>query len=236
MIFGDFFKALSQVFDPAFRRVLFRSILLTLALLGPFVFGFSAFLQWIVPDQVWLPFIGEVTFIDNLTSGIGLVVLIFLSSFLMIPVAAAFIGLFLEEIADAVEARYYPQLGDVPRTPILDAARDALRFLGLFLVVNAVALVIYLVSTALAPVIFWVVNGILIGREFFQLAAMRRLGRKGADALRKRNRFQIWVAGMLMAVPLTIPILNLVIPILGVATFTHMFHRLNGDPSVSKKR
>lgn len=235
-MFADFGKALEQVFDPAFRRVLIRSILLTLVLLGPFVFGFSAFLQWIVPDHVWLPFIGEVTFIDNLTSGIGLVVALFLSSFLMIPVAGAFMGLFLEDIADAVEARYYPQLEDQPGTPILSAIWDAIRFFGLFIVVNLIALIIYFLSTLLAPVIFWVVNGILIGREFFQLAAMRRLGRAKADRLRKKNRLQIWVAGMVMAVPLTIPILNLVIPILGVATFTHMFHRLNGDQAVNLRQ
>ena len=31
----------------------------------------------------------------------------------------------------------------------------------------------------------------------------------------------------LMALPLSIPLVNLVIPILGAATFTHLFHRLN---------
>ena len=31
-----------------------------------------------------------------------------------------------------------------------------------------------------------------------------------------------------MAAPLTVPILNLVVPVLGAATFTHLFHRLEG--------
>jgi len=56
---------------------------------------------------------------------------------------------------------------------------------------------------------------------------MRRLGRKGAKALRARHPLQIWVAGTLMAAPLSVPILNLLIPVLGAATFTHLFHRLN---------
>lgn len=234
MILGDFLKALEQAFDPAFRRVLIRSVLLTLALLGPFVLGSAAFLGWIVPDQLTIPFVGTVTFVDTAVGGVGLVVLLFLSSFLMIPVAAGFIGLFLEEIADAVEDRWYPGLGDVPRMRLTAAVIESLRFLLLFLLVNALALVIYLMSTVLAPFVFWIANGILIGREYFQLVAMRRLGRAGADRLRRRHRLQIWIAGTLMAVPLTIPVLNLVVPILGVATFTHLFHRLNGDVPSSR--
>jgi len=42
---------------------------------------------------------------------------------------------------------------------------------------------------------------------------------------------QIWIAGTLMAAPLSIPLVNLLIPLLGAATFTHMFHRLNGTPA-----
>jgi uncharacterized protein involved in cysteine biosynthesis len=56
---------------------------------------------------------------------------------------------------------------------------------------------------------------------------MRRLGRKGAKALRARHNGAIWLAGTLMAAPLSFPLVNLFIPVLGVATFTHMFHRLN---------
>ena len=55
---------------------------------------------------------------------------------------------------------------------------------------------------------------------------MNHLGRDGARALRKQHRGTIWVAGALMAAPLSIPILNLFIPVLGVATFTHLFHRM----------
>ena len=104
---------------------------------------------------------------------------------------------------------------------------DCLKFMGLIIVVNLLALVIYFASNLLAPVIFWIVNGILLGRKYFQMVAMRRLGRKDADALRRKYRFQIWLAGFLMAVPLSVPVVNLLVPVLGAATFTHLFHRLN---------
>jgi len=229
MIFRDFALALGQLGDPAFRRVLVRAVLLTLAIFGPFVFGFSAFVQWVVPENVTLPFIGQVSFLDNLASGLGLVVLLFLSSFVMVPVASVFIGFFLDEIADAVEARHYPRLGPARRIPLWESVVDGLRFMLVVILVNLLALAIYLASSLLAPVIFWLVNGWLLGREYFQLVAMRRLARNKADSMRRRHVIGIWIAGILMAIPLSVPLVGLFVPILGVATFTHQFHRLNGE-------
>jgi hypothetical protein len=91
------------------------------------------------------------------------------------------------------------------------------------------ALVLYLIFTPLAPILFWVVNGVLLGREYAQLVALRRSDAAGAAAFRKRHRPTIFAAGVLMAVPLTIPVVNLLVPILGAATFTHLYHRLTRD-------
>jgi uncharacterized protein involved in cysteine biosynthesis len=79
----------------------------------------------------------------------------------------------------------------------------------------------------LALPIFFGLNGYLLGREYFQIAAMRRIGRENAKELRRKHSGKIWLAGCLMALPLSIPLVNLVIPILGAATFTHLFHRLS---------
>ena len=58
------------------------------------------------------------------------------------------------------------------------------------------------------------------------MAANRREGRSEDDSLRKRHTVQIWAAGCLMALPLTVPLLNLLVPVLGAATFTHLYHRV----------
>ena len=96
----------------------------------------------------------------------------------------------------------------------------------LVVLVNAVALAVYLTLPPLAPFVFWLVNGFLLGREYFGLVATRRLGRAGAMRLARENRGRIWLAGTAMAVPLSVPVLNLLVPIVGVAVFTHQFHRL----------
>jgi uncharacterized protein involved in cysteine biosynthesis len=223
MIFDAFFKALRQMTDPRFRRILLIGVGVTVALLAGATWG----VQLLLPDTISLPWFGEISWLSSLLSGFVLVSMIGMSMFLMVPVASVFTGLFLVQVADAVDAKHYVHLPAANKVRISDTVIDSLKFLGLLIIINLLALVIYLLSTVLAPVIFWIVNGILLGREYFQLVAMRRLGRKGANALRSKHRFTIWIAGFLMAVPLSIPVINLFIPILGVATFTHIFHKLN---------
>ncbi len=104
-----------------------------------------------------------------------------------------------------------------------------MNFFGVILVANILALILYLFAGPFIPLVFWAVNGYLLGREYFTLAAMRHLGRDGARALRKRNAGTLWLAGALMAAPLSIPVVNLLVPVLGAATFTHLFHRLQGQ-------
>ncbi len=99
----------------------------------------------------------------------------------------------------------------------------------LVIAVNLLALAIYLAVPPLAPFVFWIVNGFLLGREYFQLVALRRVDRKEAVALRRRHFWTIWLTGTAMAIPLTVPVVNLMVPIVGVAVFTHQFHRLVKD-------
>ena len=106
-----------------------------------------------------------------------------------------------------------------------------LNFLLVLLAANLVALLLYALFFPVAPFIFWGMNGFLLGREYFQLVATRRLGWAEAKALRRRHTGKIWLAGTLVAVPLSMPLVNLVIPILAVATFTHLFHQLSPVPS-----
>src|SRR5699024_6870009 len=93
------------------------------------------------------------------------------------------------------------------------------------------ALVLYFLSGPLAPFVFYAVNGYLLGREYFELVAARHMGLADAAAFRRRHWARAWAAGTLMAIPLTVPVMSLFVPVLGVATVTHQFHRLRqADP------
>ncbi|MBB4020974.1 MULTISPECIES: EI24 domain-containing protein [Actibacterium] len=233
MILSDFLKALAQLSDPRFRRVLFLGLGLTVALLMGVTLVFIALIGWLVPEGMVLPLIGEVHWLGELLSFATVGLMIFLSTFLMVPVASAFTGLFLDDVAQAVEDRHYPNLPPVPRIGWYEIFRDSVNFFGVLIAVNLVALALYFFVGPFTPVLFWAVNGLLLGREYFQMVAMRRLGRKGATALRNQYWLRIWLAGTLMAIPLSVPIVNLLVPVLGAATFTHQFHRLRARSSGS---
>lgn len=227
MILHSFFLALGQFGDPRFRRVLWLGILLTLALLVGAYSGLLWLIETLVGDQATIPVLGEVRWINDLLSWASLFFMLFLSAFLMIPVASAITSMFLDDVAQAVEDRHYPALPPTPRIPFGDALRDTVNFLGLLIGANLLALLAYALLPIATPFVFYAMNGFLLGREYFTLAAMRRIGRQNAKALRARHSGTIWMAGILMAIPLTVPLLNLLIPILGAATFTHIFHALN---------
>lgn len=228
MILSIYSRAIGQMPDPAFRRVLLIGIGATVALLVAITWLFVTLLGWLVPDALTLPLIGEVTWLDDLASGLGILSMLGLSVFLMVPVASAFTSLFLEDIADAVEARHYPGLPPAPKVSFADGLRDTFAFLGVLVAANLAALVLYLIFVPLAPLIFWGLNGFLLGREYFQVTAMRRLGRKGAAEMRKQHMGKIWLAGVPMAMVLSLPLINLVIPVIGAAAFTHLYHKLAG--------
>ena len=167
--------------------------------------------------------------LDDLVSWGSIFLMFFLSIFLMVPVASAITSMFLDEVAQAVEDRHYPHLATITPVPFWDALKDTVNFLGVLIAANVVALVIYAMLPFAAVFIFWGLNGFLLGREYFMLAAMRRVGRAQAKVLRRQHLGTVWMAGTLMAMPLSIPFVNLFIPILGAATFTHLFHRLSAS-------
>lgn len=229
MILNAFFAALGQISDPRFRAVLLRGVGLTIALLILACAGAIWLINRLSGDEIALPWIGTVPWLNDVLNYSGIFVVLILPIFLMVPVASAITSMFLEEVAQAVEDKHYPTLPAVPGIPFSEGLRDAIGFMGVLIVANLLALILYAIFTPLAPFIFWAMNGFLLGREYFTLAAMRRVGRESARKLRAKHSTTIWMAGTLMAIPLSVPLVNLLIPILGAATFTHLYHKLSGS-------
>ncbi len=226
MILTSFFRAFAQLPDPRFRRVLLLGIGLTIALLFASYSGLLWIIDTFAADEITLPWVGQIGWIGDLLSWGSLGLMLILSVFLMIPVASAITSLFLDDVAQAVEDKHFPTLPAINRLSFWDSVKDTVNFLGILIGANIAAFVLYVSLPFLAIPIFFALNGFLLGREYFQIAAMRRIGRDAAKALRRKHQGTIWLAGCLMALPLSIPLINLIIPILGAATFTHLFHRL----------
>ncbi|MFP1644000.1 EI24 domain-containing protein [Pontitalea aquivivens] len=228
MILAAFFTAWGDMIRPGSLRVLGLGVALAAGLLITVYAAFAWFLGLVLPETMTLPWIGEIGWVDTFVSWASLGLMLVLSVFLMVPVAAAFTGLFLDDVAEVVETAHYPGLPPVRRLSLAETMRDAMAFLGVVLGANLMALLIYPFVIPFAPVLFLGLNGYLLGREYFHMAALRRVERGDALALYRANKATIWIAGALMAVPLSVPLLNLLVPVLGAATFTHLFHRIRG--------
>jgi uncharacterized protein involved in cysteine biosynthesis len=225
-LIADLARAIGQMGDRRFLWVVIKAVALTLLLLA----GMSWLAGWgasLLPTDLgeW-PLVGQVTLPGSGLQGLAVGAVLVGSIFLMIPVAAIIIGFFLEDVAEAVEARHYPALPPARPPGLLANLGNALRFGAIVVLANLGALILYLFSGPLAPFVFYAVNGYLLGREYFELVAARHMPFREATALRKRHWLRAWAAGTLMAIPLTIPIMNILVPVLGVATVTHQFHRL----------
>ena len=234
MIASAVASAIAQLGDRRFLGVLAMGLGLTIGLFFVFYFGFVAILGWLLPGSFSLPWIGQIDLTGAVIGWVGLPVFLLLSALLMIPVATAFMGIFLDKFADAVEDRHYPGLPPARRIGLIEGLGNAARFLGVVVAVNLVALIAYLLFAPIAPLLFWGVNGYLLGREYGQLVALRRHDAAGASAFRRANGGRLFIAGVVMAVPLTIPVINLLVPIIGAASFTHLYHKISATrPSQS---
>jgi CysZ protein len=230
VILPSLVKALGQLDDPRFLRVLGLGVALALVLLAGMGAGLGLLADAILPDSLSLPWIGTVPLRPSLWGWAAALLTLGLSVILMVPVAAMMSGLFLDRVADAVEDRHYPALPPATPVPVLQSLGANLSFAALVLAANLIGLLLYLLSGPFAPLVFVALNGWLLGREYFDVAATRRLDPGAARALRRANAGTVWVAGMLMCLPLTVPVVNLLVPVLGAATFTHLFHALRRGP------
>lgn len=231
LILSAFTLAVRDMFAPPLRWVFVKAVGLTVALF----LGLAWFVAWLVPDRIVLPFFGEIGWLSDVLNAVSFLGVLGASVFLMVPVAALFTGFFLEEVADNVEKLHYRHLPPSRRVPFLEAIVDAIQFTALLVAVNIPAFFMGLLLGPLAPVLWWLVNGLLLGREYFSVVALRRMKQPEMKQFMRKNLTTIWAAGVLMAVPLSIPVMNIVIPVLGVATITHLFHRLRQEAEVSAK-
>ena len=231
MILSDFLKSVTQFDDPKFRHVLWRGLGLTIVLLIAACLLVNFGINQLLSSAWAANLIGDQSWLGALINIGGALFTIALSIWLMVPVTSAIIALFLDEVAQAVEARHYPHLPKQTATKLQDQILVGIRFLGILLLANIGALILSMIVPLLGPFVFWATNGYLMGREYFQMAAMRRMPRAQAQELYQRHQGYIWTAGILMAIPMSIPLVGLFIPILGAATFTHQFERLRALPS-----
>jgi len=209
-------QAFQELFTPPFRAVLIKCVGFTIGLLVLLVvvliWGFGHFVHW--PD--W---------IETTIEWLGGLALVVGSIFLIPPVTSLIAGLYLDDIAAQVERTNFPADPPGRELPTLQAVGLALKFFIVVLLVNIVALFLLLVP-GVNLIAFYLGNGYLLGREYFELAAMRHLAPADAKKLRKANRLTVLLCGLVIAGLASVPILNFVTPLFATAFMVRIYKGL----------
>ena len=210
-------RAFAQLDDPVFLRVTARGVLLAAVLFAALAAGCAWALASLAGHHAW------VAWLAGTLGGVGALLL---ASWLFVPVAIGMAALFTDQVAAAVERRFYPGLPPARGAPLVEQAWDGI-LLGLqVLVLNGIGLALALGSAGLGLALGWLIAGWAIGRGLFVAVAMRRMGRAEARRLYARQRLAVVASGVLLALAATVPLLNLLVPVPGAATMVHVLNRL----------
>ena len=228
-----YLHAFGDLTHPSIRRVVWISLALTVAsFVGLFVvvqFGLGA-IQ--VAEAGWIQSV--FAWAVGIFGGLGTLILVWV---LFPLVVTFFAGLLLEDVTKALELSHYPNDPPGRDQPLVSGIIAGLQFATVAVAANLLALLIYaillitVVLAPLVPVVFYVVNGVLLGREYFDMVALRHMSRDAARQLRQANKGRVFWAGAVVAFLFTIPIVNLAAPVVGVAAMAHIFHGMAAPAS-----
>jgi CysZ protein len=216
-----FVKAFEQLGDPRLRRFIFFSLFASLATLIALVIGIAVLLSFV--DLI------GIAWIDTTLAWLGGAASLVLGFLLFPAVVVIVMSIFLDQVAEAVEARHYPDLPKAPGQGTIAGIWTGVKFAALLIGVNILLLVVYLVMLAtvilspLIPVVFYLVNGWLAGREYFETVAFRRVNAAEARELRRPFTIKLTLAGAAIAFMAVIPIVNLIAPVVATAVMVHLF-------------
>ena len=107
--------------------------------------------------------------------------------------------LLLDPICETVEQRWYPGLPNARAQPWAEMLWNAARLTGITLALTLLFLPLYLILLFFPPFnlfVFFGLNGYLLGREYFEVAAARRLeSGEARAAVIISDKPGVWIAG-----------------------------------------
>jgi uncharacterized protein involved in cysteine biosynthesis len=227
-------KALSQILSPPMRSILWRSIGLALVLIAVLAVGLQRLLSWLATSgQAWAEAtlgsgfhtsLDVLAWIISIAAGLGVVVG---AVFLMPAITSLVASVFVDDVADHVERKHYPAERPGTALPFGIAITEGVKTALLTILVYLIALPFVFVAGA-GFIVFFIATAWLLGREYFELAAMRFRSPAEAKAMRKQNAALVFTAGLVIAAFVSIPVVNLATPLFGMAFMVHMHKRISG--------
>lgn len=233
-MFDSALKALSQIVSPPMRSILWKSVGLALVLIVAAAVALQRLLSWLAGSgEVWVStlvgpdyqtLISVLAWIVSIAAGLGVVVG---AVFLMPAITSLVASVFVDDVADSVEREHYPAEKPGVALPVGRAIAEGSKTALLTILVYVIALPFVLIAGA-GFIVFFIATAWLLGREYFELAAMRFRTPEEAKLMRRQNSAVVFTAGLFIAAFVSIPIVNLATPLFGMAFMVHMHKRLSG--------
>lgn len=214
-------KSIESASHPEFLRIILKAFLGSLVL-----FGLLLSLTWY--GLTLIKFF-DVDWLEILLDSISWAGIVIVSWFLFPGTVIIVMGFFIEDLVGEVEKLHYPDLDENVMKPQGGFLWSSCKFGLLTLMINLAALPIILIFLFLPPInifVFTALNGYLLGREYFELVACRRLRKDRIRNLWRRNRIQLIFSGMVITFLYSIPVINFLMPAIGVAYMVHTFNRI----------
>jgi CysZ protein len=213
----DALDSLSDIFSAPFRSVMIKSVALTVAVLVLGGFGLDRLaLHFVTVSNGWLA--AAISIAIGLGVAAGLVLL-------AAPATSLVASFFFDEVAAIVEREVDPNGPPGRALSLWDGTFASLRFAALTLAVMLAALVLLFVP-GVGFAAWFVANAYLLGREYFELAAMRFRSAPEARAMRRYFAGPVFMAGLIVAAFVSVPVLNLATPLFAAALMARLHKRL----------
>lgn len=233
MIFEAARLSLINLFASETRSVFWKVLGLTILVLiglwfalrevfALYVWPYFAQMLPTVPD--WA---GWLSFVFAIAAGLGLALGLAL---LIAPITALIAGLFLDDVAEVIEKRDYTDDPSGTAMPLGRAVLESVQFLGVVIIGNIISLFLLFIP-GVNLIAFFMVNGYLLGREFFEFAAMRFRSPAEAKAFRQKHKATVFMAGLLIAAFLSIPFVNLLTPLFAAGLMVHLHKAISRKDS-----
>jgi CysZ protein len=228
----DVVNAVTQILSPALRAVLWKSILLALALIVVVGIALDQLIVYLVDlggtsvettvgPHAHLP-VDAIAWLLSIAASLGIIVG---GLFLMPAVTALVASFFADRIGEEVERAHYPADPPGKALPlwlaIWEGGKTALLAVLIYLCAAP-----FLLFAGIGAVLFFLATAYILGREYFELAAMRFRPPAEAKALRKRNATTVYIGGLFIAAFVSIPVINLATPLFAMALMVHVHKRL----------
>ncbi len=228
-------RSWQQLLHPKFRGVMLTAVgaaaatlvILTLVLNAYWPDSYAVGWDWLDKFGDWIASAG---FWAVVTVG---------SYFLFPGIVTMVMSVLADQIAGAVEDEYYPNRPGTRKVPVGDVMWSATKLTILMIMINLLAAIPYLIlffftASTGALLLFIAINGYLLGREYYEMVAIRHVNSRAVHTSRITHSGKVFVAGAIIAGMFLVPFLNILAPIIGAAMMTHIVHQL-GVPDLAHR-